>query len=169
MEGTRPGRDVLCVLRRPNLVAALLIAASVLSGCGGGDSDGSDGGDAAADATSASSSVRSSSTTTRPSTTTESTAPAEPADGTNLAACADRTCEVWVRPGDVIRFEPQFIANEFQAESVSGNRFSFVVFDDQPSPLEGWIGGTGNADISDVHFDLVRLEGDRAFLRFRPR
>jgi hypothetical protein len=136
----------------------------MLTACGDDDSEGDS---AAAGSTSESSSE--SSSTMRSSTTTESTVPAEPADGTNLAACADRTCEVWVRTGDLIRFDAQFTANEFQAVSISGNQVSFVVFDDQPSPAQGSMGGTGSADIADVHFDLVRFEGDRAFLRFRPR
>jgi hypothetical protein len=144
------------------------VAGLMLPACGGDDPETPDAASRPTSETSSTSST-SSSTTTQPPPTTASTVAQEPVDGTNLAACADRTCDVWVQTGDVIRFDPHFSANEFQVVTVSGEQLTFAAFDDRPSPLQGSVGGTGTVETADIRIDLIRHDGNRAFLTFRPR
>jgi hypothetical protein len=41
--------------------------------------------------------------------------------------------------------------------------------DEQSAPLHGYISGTGNVEFADVTMELIRIDGKRALLRFRPR
>lgn len=145
------------------LVALIPLVGLILAACGGGDSERPE-----ADRPASTTPSKPTSTATQPSTTESPTVP-EPEDGTDLSACLDRTCEVQVVVGDIIRFDPQFRMNEVHVLGVSNNRFEFKAFDDQPTPASGWIGGTGSADIADVHLELVHLDADGAILRFQPR
>lgn len=104
-----------------------------------------------------------------PSIPAASRAVADPADGTNLRACTDRTCEVQVTAGDTIRFAAKYEINKFTVERISGNKFHFKAYDDQPTPLSGYIGGTGNIRVADLQLDLLRIDGRHAIVRLQPR
>jgi hypothetical protein len=161
---------------RAALIAVLSVTGLMLLACGGDGQDwpGLAGGSSTTSTSttstwSSSTKSPSTTTTTRPSTTTEATVPPEAVDGTNLAACMDRTCDVWAQTGDVVRFDAPLVTNEFHVVSVSGDQMSFMVFNDGPSPFQGTMGGTGTIESGDVHVDVVGYEANRVQLSIRPR
>lgn len=150
------------------------VLALMVTACGGGDSD--EAGSAATPATgkgqrsaSHSASATPSPTPTPSSTSTPSPTRKEARDGRNLDACLDRSCEVEVRDGDTIRFAPKFISETFTVDRITDDRVEFSATDDQPSPLRGWVGGTGTVETGDIHVDFDRPDDERVILKFSPR
>ncbi len=86
-----------------------------------------------------------------------------------MDACLDRSCEVEVRDGDTIRFAPKFISETFTVDRITDDRVEFSATDDQPSPLRGWVGGTGTVETGDIHVDFDRPDDERVILKFSPR
>ncbi len=70
-------------------------------------------------------------------------------------------------PGDRSR-ALKYEAASFTVAATANRRMSFVGVDDQPSPLRGWIGGTGTVSFADVTVDLLRIDGRTVFLRVHP-
>ena len=112
----------------------------------------------------------SSSTTSIPTTTTTVTAtevpgpPPAAADGTNLAACADGTCEVLVKTGDVL---PAPIG---PLTAVVGGGQAGV----QPDPSIGMTGTLAGPPgwvgiLNDQMFTVGAVQGDQAVLKLNPR
>lgn len=54
-------------------------------------------------------------------------------------------------------------------ERVAGNKLYFTSFDNEPSPLRGWVGGTGNVETADIHVDITPFKSGSTILQFRPR
>jgi hypothetical protein len=142
------------------------ILALLLLGCGGGDGDEPE--KAATPTTGRDQSTASHSASAKPSPTPTPT-PHEAVDGRDLDACLDRTCEVEVREGDTIRFAPKFVTDTFTVENITDEKVEFSATDDQPSPLRGWVGGTGTVETGDIHVDFDRTDDGRVILKFSPR
>lgn len=70
--------------------------------------------------------------------------------------------------GDTIRFAPKFITNTLRIDSISKARVEYSATDDQPSPLRGWLGGTGHIQTGDIRVDFDRV-GDRVIIKITPR
>lgn len=146
----------------------LPLCALLLVGCGNDSSDDADDADTT-DSPSVSESVSPSATPTPSATpSTSPTSAGEPADGRDLGACRDRTCEVEVKAGDTIRFAPRFITDTLTIERISKDRVEYSATDDQPSPLRGWLGGTGTIQTGDIRVDFDRV-GARVIIKIRPR
>ncbi|MBG0854541.1 hypothetical protein I2W78_22520 [Streptomyces spinoverrucosus] len=146
------------------------VLALMVTACGGGDSDAS--GSAVTPPTDkgkAKPSTSQSSPATPSPTPTPTPTRKEARDGRNFEACLDRTCEVEVRDGDVIRFAPKFISETFTVDRVTDEKVEFSATDDQPSPLRGWVGGTGTVETGDIHVDFDRPDDERVILKFSPR
>lgn len=92
-----------------------------------------------------------------------------PTDGTNLRACADRTCEVLVKSGDTIRFAAKWEIRQFTVTSIANRWLSFVSLDTEPAALRGSVGGSGSVETADVHIDITPFGRKQAILKIRPR
>lgn len=141
------------------------VLALMLVGCGGGDESERD---APRTGKSQSPPSRTASTASAP-TATPTPIPQEAQDGRDFDACLDRSCEVEVREGDTIRFAPKYVTDTFTVDGITDSRVEFSATDDQPSPLRGWVGGTGEIETGDIHVDFDRTDGGRIILKFSPR
>jgi hypothetical protein len=128
------------------------------------------GSDARDSATPPKTTTSTSPTTTTMATTTTTTAPAPPAaplpaaDGTDLAACADGTCEVSVRTGDIVT-TPVGPLTTVVGEGYAG------VEPDPASGMSGTLAGpTGWVGILNGQmFTVGAVQGDQAVLTFKPQ
>ncbi|GIJ47771.1 hypothetical protein Val02_46570 [Virgisporangium aliadipatigenens] len=107
---------------------------------------------------------RSSSPSPSPSPARPTDAPA--ADGSDLSACFDGTCEVEVKTGDVIRFGERIRAtppvDRIQIVSVAPGNTGFLL----PG---GTIAYGTNITVNDaLHIEVIRADGRRAVIRFSP-
>lgn len=143
------------------------VLALMLVGCGSGDGDESER-DTPPTGRSQSPPSRSASTTHAPPATPPPT-PQEAQDGRDFDACLDRACEVEVREGDTIRFTPKYVTDTFTVDGITDSRVEFSATDDQPSPLRGWVGGTGEVETGDIHVAFDRTDDGRIILKFSPR
>lgn len=145
---------------RPVLVALPVV---LLAACGTGTTT-----TAAAPSSVASTTI--SSTTARPTTTTTTTtteAPGPPptaADGTDLAACADGSCEVVVKTGDVLH-----VPTGPLTVVVGGGRAG--VRPDPSSGMTGLLAGPPGwvGIFNDQAFTVGEVRGDQAVLKLGPR
>ncbi len=100
-------------------------------------------------------------TTTTTATTTTTTAvpvPEVAADGTNLQACTDGTCEVEVKSGDMLTIRGE----QFVVVSVSPEGATFVL----PSGTVASMGGTGTiSTASGTNVDVLRNDGTSVLIR----
>jgi hypothetical protein len=141
------------------LEAALCAAAVglLLTGCGGPES-----GDSSAAKPSAAPSPLSS-----PSPPVSS-APAlpEPADGTDLTACADGRCEVAVRAGDTIAFTGDEAAlKSFTVVRVAGNALTHKAAGPPGYTFSGSMSASGTSVVNGLKVKIVAVDGDRAVIR----
>ena len=90
------------------------------------------------------------------------------ANGRNLDACADRTCEVLVEQGDTIRFAAKYEAGTFTVVKISDGRVSFTMSNGEDPPGHGGLSGNTAVGFADVAIELVRVDGGHAILRVRP-
>ncbi|AXB41766.1 hypothetical protein A4R43_03870 [Amycolatopsis albispora] len=106
--------------------------------------------------------------TTPPTTTTTASAPPpKPADGTNLGACSDGTCEVEVKAGDVIR-----IGNQVKA---TPKITALTILDVGESGLTVNLSGgmtttiSGGITINDaLNLDTLHVADGRAVIKLSP-
>jgi hypothetical protein len=99
-------------------------------------------------------------TTTTATTTTTTTVPVPEvaADGTNLQACTDGTCEVEVKSGDMLTIRGE----QFVVVSVSPEGATFVL----PSGTVASVGGTGTiGTASGTNVDILRNNGTTVMIR----
>lgn len=99
-------------------------------------------------------------TTTTATTTTTTTVPVPEvaADGTNLQACTDGTCEVEVKSGDMLTIRGE----QFVVVSVSQEGATFVL----PSGTVASVGGTGTiGTASGTNVDILRNNGTTVMIR----
>ena len=101
-------------------------------------------------------------TTTTPTTTTTTTVPpATAADGRNLQACQDLTCEVLIRTGDGIPFGP---LGTLTVVSIGGDGITTVL----PSGTVLTFGG-GALTLNDtIVVTTLRMDADAAIIRVVP-
>jgi hypothetical protein len=98
------------------------------------------------------------SATTTTTTTTTLPVPDVAADGTNLQACADGTCEVEVASGDVLTIRGERLT----VASVSPEGATFVL----PSGTVASVGGTGTiGTASGTNVDILRDNGTTVLIR----
>jgi hypothetical protein len=97
-------------------------------------------------------------TTTTTTTTTTVPVPAEPADGANLQACQDGTCEVYIKSGDLLQIEGQTLT----VVNVSPDGVTIVL----PSGAVASVGGSGTISMGDtITVDILRNDGTAAMIR----
>jgi hypothetical protein len=145
---------------------ALLAAAAIVlvaAGCGGGDRR--SGSMLAVPAQASTAGQPSSSVPPSASPTAPSYRP--PADGADLTACLDGTCEVEIRVGDVVRFgapvrtDPPITA--LLVVRVDPRSVMFAL------PSGSMIGGFGTLTINGgLVVEMVFADGTRAVVRFSP-
>ncbi|MBB4908191.1 hypothetical protein [Actinophytocola algeriensis] len=96
--------------------------------------------------------------TTTTTTTTTVPVPEVAADGTNLQACTDGTCEVDVKSGDVLTIRGE----QLTVASVSPEGATFVL----PSGTVASVGGTGTiGTASGTNVDILRNNGTTVLIR----
>jgi hypothetical protein len=97
-----------------------------------------------------------------------SSAPAlpEPADGTDLAACADGRCEVAVRAGDTIAFTGDEVAlKSFTVVRVAGNALTHKAAGPPGYTFSGSMSASGTSVVNGLKVKIVAVDGDRAVIR----
>ncbi|TQS39507.1 hypothetical protein [Cryptosporangium phraense] len=137
--------------------ALLVVPVFLLAACGGDPSD---------TPPAAPSPSTSPSTSTSPSVSPSPVKPAfAAADGRNLSACADNTCEVIVRSGDVLRVRGDLGPLHVQ---VSGGlvTLSQTAASGFSSTVTGSVGA--RQQINNQVIFVIAVEGDRAVLRLQP-
>lgn len=146
-------------------VLACLLA---LAACGGDD-------DEDASASSSTTSPSESSTTTEDSSTTSSTAtttttapvPAEPADGGDVGACADGSCEVEVTLPIELSFDPALSVGTVTLSAADPEYLGIqVVNPGAVASVSARVGGSATMGL--VSLQIVSLEGQTARLTFAP-
>lgn len=144
-------------------LAAALAAVATLTGCG------SEAPPAAAPITAApppTTAPPTTTTTPQPAATT-SPPPPTPADGTNLGACADGTCEVEVKAGDVIR-----IGNQVKATpKISALTILDVGTENLTVNISGGMTTTVSGGITmnnALNLDTLHLGDGRAVIKLSP-
>jgi hypothetical protein len=60
------------------------------------------------------------------------------------------------------------VTNTFTIDRITSERVDFSATDDQPAPLRGWVGGTGNIETGDIRVDFDRSAG-RIIVKVSPR
>ncbi len=108
---------------------------------------------------------------TTTTTTTEESVPAAPEnaeDGTDYAACADGTCEVFVTGVVSIPLGPEFGFTEFRVTRTPGNT---NVFGGDPvnGNLHADLGGTGELNANGITMEVTSSDDAGAILAFSPR
>jgi len=141
------------------LAPACLLA---LSSCGGDDDD-------ASASSSTTSTSESTSSTEDSSTTTTTTAPVPvaPADGGDVGACVDGTCDVEVTLPIDLSFDPalQVGAATLSAEDAEYLRIQ-IVGPGTTASVSAPVGGSATMGL--VRLQIVSLEGQTAHLTFAP-
>jgi hypothetical protein len=156
-----------------NLIAlsAAVVAALALTGCGSEPA----GEDPASATTEPPATTESSSPVEEPSPTEEpgptDDTPLEAADGTDLDACFDGTCEVVVEAGTGIEFDDKFDVGTVQVTAITDTGVSLVLRDGMSSTSFGVGGGgaSGGADGTELlAYTLMSVSGDTAIIAFYP-
>ncbi|TDC41375.1 hypothetical protein E1281_37440 [Actinomadura sp. KC345] len=147
--------------RTPFLVATLL-PVLLLAACGGDDS-------AATEPTKPppSAAPPSSAAPAPPSPSPSQTAapaPGTAADGRDLDACRDGTCEVVVKEGDTLRFNDK-VGNDPLSIVSAGSTFTVT----DPSGFTASIGGGGTVTTGGVRIEVGDSEGNRTAIRISPQ
>ncbi|MER5263975.1 hypothetical protein ABTZ99_18075 [Actinosynnema sp. NPDC002837] len=151
---THPARRVLVAL------PVVLLAA-----CGTGTTTTAAAPSSVASTTISSTTARPTTTTTTTTTTTEAPGPPPTAaDGTDLAACADGSCEVVVKTGDVLH-----VPTGPLTVVVGGGRAG--VRPDPSSGMTGLLAGPPGwvGIFNDQAFTVGEVRGDQAVLKLGPR
>ena len=92
------------------------------------------------------------------------------ADGGDLSACRDATCEVVVRESADIPLDGRFGCESFHVTVKAPDTVSFVVLRPEYGNLTGYIRGTGYLSLANgVTMTVVRVDGSDAELRFEPK
>jgi len=134
---------------RSTTIAAAALLLLPLAGCGSDDQQA---------ATPTRSTAPTITTTTTTTTTTTVPVPAVAADGTNLQACADGTCEVEVKSGDVLTIRGE----QFTVVSVGPEGATFVL----PSGTVASVGGTGQIGTAGgTTVDILRNNSTTVMIR----
>jgi hypothetical protein len=155
------------ILSRTLPALACLLA---LSSCGG------DGGDGAASGSSSTTSTSESSTTTEDSTTTSSTSsttttapvPPEPADGQDIGACADASCDVEVSLPIDLPLDPTLDVGTVTLSAADTQYLGIQVVTPDGTTASISSGVGGSATLGPVHLRVVALEGQTARLILAP-
>ena len=105
------------------------------------------------------------STAPQPSPTPTPASLDDAADGRNLDACRDGTCEVVVKRGDELRFDKKFDTGPLLVLS-AGERFSVT---NTTTGFTSSISGGGNIQTGGIRIDLGESKGDRTALTISPR
>jgi hypothetical protein len=95
-------------------------------------------------------------------------APENAADGTDYAACADGTCEVFVTGSVVIPLDPAFGFTLFQVNRLPGNTNVFGA-DPVNGNLHADLGGTGELNANGITMKVTSSDDAGAILAFSPR
>jgi hypothetical protein len=95
-------------------------------------------------------------------------APENAADGTDYAACADGTCEVFVTGVVTIPLGPEFGFTEYRVTRTPGNT---NVFGGDPvnGNLHADLGGTGELNANGITMKVTSSDDAGAILAFSPR
>ncbi|MFJ8754919.1 hypothetical protein ACIREO_37265 [Streptomyces sp. NPDC102441] len=155
-------RSMTTSLRHTTLVVLASAVALLLTGCGG---DGDDDSDSAAPEKSPAqtrSVAPPSKAPTSPPPPAKSSSLPKAADGTDLAACGDGTCEVEVRIGDVISVKSSSGAKEFMITGFGEGGVTVAVgpFD---NPLTTTV--NGGVEINGVSLEIHPLNDKRAIAK----
>ncbi|MEV3936815.1 hypothetical protein AB0K52_12665 [Glycomyces sp. NPDC049804] len=97
--------------------------------------------------------------------------PLEAADGTDLDACFDGTCEVVVEAGTGIGFDDKFDVGTVQVTAITDDGVTLVLRDGMSSTSFGVGGGgaSGGADGTELlGYTLMSVSGDTAIIAFYP-
>src|SRR5262245_41985166 len=97
--------------------------------------------------------TRTTTTTSTTTTTTTTTPPATAADGANLQACQDGTCEVQIKTGDVLTIKGETVT----ISDVSAAGLTFVMADGTVASVGGPGSTIGIGD--DISIDVVAHDG----------
>lgn len=89
--------------------------------------------------------------------------PTAAADGSDVAACFDGTCEVEVTESTTIAFDEQFGISELVVESITADS---VTITDPFGWMQTGVGGTGT--INGISFEILAIDGQSAIFRFFP-
>ncbi|WP_406301164.1 S8 family peptidase [Streptomyces sp. NBC_00885] len=88
------------------------------------------------------------------------------ADGTDLSACFDNTCEVEVTGGDTIKLDGTAGVDEFTVDSVADNTLTFTASSGNGTQQSsGSQTSPGRSTIDDLVVDLISIDGDRATIQ----
>ena len=142
-----------CTVRRLKAALCATAVGLPLTGCGGPGSE-----------------DHSSATPAPPSASAPpaSTAPAlpEPADGTDLKACADGRCEVEVRAGDTIAFAGDDVPlKSFTVVRVAGNALTHKAAGPPGYTFSGSMSASDTSVVNGLEVKIVAVDGDRAVIR----
>jgi hypothetical protein len=149
---------------------AALACLLALSSCGGDDGDG------AASESSSTTSMSESSTTTEDSTTTSATSsttttapvPPEPADGHDVSACADASCDVEVTLPIDLPLDPTLNVGTVTLSAADAQYLGIQVVTPDGTTATIGTGVGGSATLGPVHLRVVALEGQTARLILAP-
>ena len=112
-------------------------------------------------------------TTTTATTTTSSTpptpSPGSAADGTDLTACVDSDCEVYVIGVTTIPIDPRFGFPSYVVTHEPSGRNRVDAEDPVNGNLHAYLDGTGHLEADDVRMEVVSTDATGAVLRFTPR
>ncbi|MCC3764837.1 hypothetical protein K3N28_17405 [Glycomyces sp. TRM65418] len=158
------------------LIALPAVAVIALSGCGGDDTD------AAADPTtsaeaSATEASESPSPSAEPSPTEEPVptddTPDDAADGSDVEACVDGTCEVAVAPGTSLTFDAKFGIDSIEVVEIADDTVTLHLSLGMTSMTTLGVGGSGSAGggegTESLGYTLTSVDGDSAIIAFYPR
>lgn len=90
-------------------------------------------------------------------------------NGTDVAACADGTCEIVVQGTADVPLDRGFGFTRFRVTFVPPDTVEFFGADPDRGNLSGYISGTGNLEANGIKVAVRMVEGQGAVLRFSPR
>lgn len=91
------------------------------------------------------------------------------ADGIDVAACADGTCEIVVQATVDVPLDRRFGFVTFRVTFVPPNTVEFFGGDPERGNLRGSIGGSGELQANGIVVAVRTVRGEGAVLRFSPR
>jgi hypothetical protein len=153
-------------VHRRGTVLRATVAGLLLTGCGGpGSDDDSSATSAATTPPARASTGTTSSAAPSPSASTNPALP-EPADGTDLTACADGRCEVRVRAGDTITFIGDNVdLKSLTVVRIADNALTHSAAGPPGYTFSGSMSASGTSVVNGLRVKIVAVDGDRAVIR----
>ena len=114
-----------------------------------------------------------SSTPTSSTPTPKTTAPPPPApaaNGSDVQACKQATCEILVSGTVTVPLAAKFGVHELSLAFVAPNRINFTMIRTKMAYVRGYIAGAGHLSFANgMSFDVERVDAAGAVLRFTPK